>query len=129
MHTEPKAKYVLPAFDHCFMPLSQCSYVSNRAIYEIFEERDWGKPLRPKGTNVEEEEDEEEEEEEEVISIVPLDYERVFQPDHSSTKGMVICDSSHYSSSQTSGRQTTKVLVRGKWGKAPIVEKSEPDSD
>ncbi|KAK5794460.1 hypothetical protein PVK06_035686 [Gossypium arboreum] len=48
VHTESKAKYVFLAFYHCSMPPSRHFYVSNRAIHETFEERDWGKPLRPK---------------------------------------------------------------------------------
>ncbi|KAK5838957.1 hypothetical protein PVK06_007705 [Gossypium arboreum] len=69
------------------------------------------------------------EDEEEETPVVPSDYERVFRPNHSSMKGMVICDPSHHSSAKTLGRQATKALAWPERDKAPMIKQSEPDSD
>lgn len=61
--------------------------------------------------------------------IVPLDCEWVFWPDHSSTKGVVICNTSHHSSTQTLGKQATKASVGHERGKAPMMKNSKPDSN
>ncbi|KAH1091598.1 hypothetical protein J1N35_018855 [Gossypium stocksii] len=42
--------------------------------------------------------DDDEDDEDEETPIAPLDYEQIFHPDHSSTKGVVIHDPSQHSS-------------------------------
>ncbi|MBA0553747.1 hypothetical protein Golob_012898 [Gossypium lobatum] len=51
-----------------------------------------------KGTNGEDDDDDDDEveEEEEETLIVSLEYECVFRPNRSATKGVVICDPSHH---------------------------------
>ncbi|PPD95037.1 hypothetical protein GOBAR_DD07935 [Gossypium barbadense] len=101
-------------------------YVTNQAIHETSEEHDWGKlnrwptpaqlpdmferfpPPGEEGVHYDEEE----------TSIAPPNYERVFKPGHSSTKGVVIYDPSQNNPIQTLGRRAAKMLAGCDKGKA-----------
>ncbi|KAK5794485.1 hypothetical protein PVK06_035716 [Gossypium arboreum] len=55
---------------------------------------------------------------------MPPNYEQIFQPDHSTMKGVVVRDLSHHSLSQTLGKQATKALTECDRGKAPMMEEN-----
>ncbi|KAH1097704.1 hypothetical protein J1N35_014625 [Gossypium stocksii] len=61
--------------------------------------------------------------------IVPPDYERVFLPDRSSMKGMMIHDPSHHSPAQILESRATKASMRHERGKALIMEEPNTDSN
>lgn len=77
------------------------------------------------GTHNEDDDDDKKEE----TSIMPQDYERVFWPNCSSMKGVVIHDPSHHSQAQTSGMWATKTSIGHERGKALMMEVLDIDSD
>lgn len=82
-------------------------------------------PLDEDGPNNKDDDDDNKEE----IPIVPPDYERVFRPDSSLMKGVMIRDPSHHRPTQILGSQATKASTRRKRGKALMMEESDTDFD
>ncbi|KAK5785176.1 hypothetical protein PVK06_039729 [Gossypium arboreum] len=66
---------------------------------------------------------------EEEITIALLDYEQVFHSDNSSTRGVVICDSSQHNLTHTSGRWAMKASARHDRGKTDMMKDSKFESD
>ncbi|PPD75566.1 hypothetical protein GOBAR_DD27506 [Gossypium barbadense] len=79
-------------------------------------------PLSKEGTNDDDDEKEEE------TPIMPPNYERIFQPDRSTTKRVVVRDLSHHSLAQASGKRATKASTKCEWSKAPMMKDSNIDS-